>query len=816
MAELETYRAKRNFDVTPEPEAKVVEAGGDRLSFCVQKHAARRLHYDFRLEHEGVLLSWAVTKGPSVDPADKRLAVRTEDHPLDYGDFEGVIPEGNYGAGTVMLWDQGWWEPLHDIDDGLKKGKLHFRLHGARMEGGWALVRMRGSRKGDAKRENWLLIKESDDVADDRGELLLNKFKRSVSTGRKMDEIAKGVEAVPEPVEHAEPLPRFRKVQLATLRDEPPEGEAWRHEAKFDGYRCLMAVGKGGVRLYTRNGKDWSDRFGALCQAADALPCDAALIDGEVIAGDGGGDFSALQAALKEGGDLTFYAFDCLHLDGNDLADRPLTERREALEGVLDKVPPRGAIRLSPFIEGSGADVLDAMCRAGGEGIVSKRADAKYRAGRGTSWIKTKCVRRAEFVIGGWTESDKVGRPFSSLILGSYEGGQLVYRGRVGTGFDEDDFDTLSKTFKKNARKAPPFDDLPAEAKRKAQWVKPRLVAEVQYAEFTADGMIRHGVFLGLREDKPAMTVSAKAEEAEGKDLKLRGVRISSPDRVVYPNADLTKGDVARHYDAVAERFLEHAGHRPVSLVRCPDGTQKQCFFQKHAGKGFPDSVGRVAVEESSGDKEDYIYFASPEAVLGAAQMGAIEFHIWGSANDKLDRPDRMVFDLDPDEGLGFEDVKAAAQETRAALEGLGLPATPMVTGGKGVHVIVPLRRIAGWDTVKGFSQTFATVMAQKNPERYVATMSKAKRKGRIFIDWLRNQRGATAVAPYSLRARTGAPVAVPVTWDELAKLKAANLFTPKDMKKRLTQPCPLLECGKSARGIGKEVVGALGDWAED
>lgn len=810
MSSLDTYRRKRDFDVTPEPRAELVEAGGDRLSFVVQKHDATRLHYDFRLEWKGVLLSWAVTKGPSADPSEKRLAVRTEDHPVAYGAFEGTIPEGQYGGGTVMLWDNGWWEPLHDPEEGLKQGKLHFRLHGARMKGGWALVRMRGKEK----RENWLLIKERDDFAGRSADALTNKHKTSVTTGRAMRAIAADKPAA-RPATHGMALPRFREVQLATLKDAPPAGDGWQHEAKFDGYRCLIAVGKGGVRLYTRNGKDWSDRFGALCDPAAALECDAALIDGEVIAGGGGGDFSTLQKALKEGGELTYYAFDCLHLDGKDLTGKPLTERRAALEGLFDGLPPRGVMRLSPVIEGDGDAALDAMCRAGGEGIVSKRMDAPYRGGRGRAWIKSKCSRRAEFVVAGWSPSDKRGRPFSSLLLGSYEGGALVYRGRVGAGFDGDAFDTLMAAFSGSGRKTPPFDeDLPAET-RGAKWVTPRLVVEVEYTEFTAEGRIRHGVYKGLREDKEAGEVSARAEAAtDGGDEKIGGVRISSAGRVVYPDAGLTKGDVARHYETVAERMLEYAADRPVSLLRCPEGIEGESFFQKHAGKGFPDAVKSMPVEEKDGGTEDYIYIAAPEGLLGAAQMGTIEFHIWGAARDRIERPDRMVFDLDPDEGLSFADLKKAAQEVREGLEACGLESVPMVTGGKGVHVIVPLRRVAEWDTVKGFSKTFATILAERHPDRYTATMSKAKRKGRVFIDWLRNERGATAIAPYSLRARPGAPVAVPVTWDELAKLEAANGFHPADMKARLGRDCPLQSV--KARGISAATVDALDAWSRE
>ncbi|MDF1728587.1 MAG: non-homologous end-joining DNA ligase, partial [Sulfitobacter sp.] len=461
MRDLDEYTGKRDFDVTPEPRAELLEAGGDQLSFVVQKHDASRLHFDFRLEWQGVLLSWAVTRGPSGDPSEKRLAVRTEDHPVSYGSFEGTIPEKEYGGGTVMLWDNGWWEPLHDIGDGLKQGKLHFRLHGARMKGGWALVRMRG--KKNEKRENWLLIKERDDFVSRTADTLVNKYKTSVTTGRSMRAIAAD-KAAAEPTEHDKPLPRFQKVQLATLKDAAPTGDGWQHEAKFDGYRCLMAIGKGGVRLYTRNGKDWSDRFGALCEPAAALDCKAALIDGEVIAGDGGGDFSSLQKALKEGGPLTYYAFDCLSLDGENLTDKPLSKRRKALEGLFKGLPPRGPLRLSPVIESDGAAALQAMCDAGGEGVLSKKLDAPYRGGRTRAWIKAKCIRRAEFVVGGWSPSDKRGRPFSSLLLGSYEGGRLVYRGRVGSGFDEQAFETISTELASLDRKTAPFEgDLPSE-----------------------------------------------------------------------------------------------------------------------------------------------------------------------------------------------------------------------------------------------------------------------------------------------------------------------------------------------------------------
>ncbi len=805
MSPLEAYRAKRNFDVTPEPAPEARPRAAEALSFVVQKHAARRLHFDLRLEWGGVLWSWAVTRGPSADPAEKRLAVRTEDHPLAYGDFEGTIPQGEYGAGTVMLWDRGTWTPEGDPETGLAAGKLKFRLHGARLTGGWTLVRMRTREKA----ETWLLIKERDAAAGRSPDALVNTHKTSVTTGRSMAAIARGKAA--EPVARSRPAPGFRPVQLATLQDAPPTGEAWVHEPKFDGYRCLIALGKGGARLYTRNGKDWTDRFGALKAPAEALPCDSALIDGEVIAGASGGDFGALQDVLKSGGPLTFYAFDLLHLDGTDLSHHPFEARREALETLFDTVPDRGPVRLGPFLAGTGAEALAAMCRAGGEGIVSKRTDAPYRGGRGRAWIKTKCARRAEFLIAGWMPSDKAGRPFASLVLGSRESGALIHRGRVGTGFDGAAMEDLMRRMAPLARKTAPFPETPAEA-RGARWVRPDLVAEIAYAEFTQDGRLRHAVFHGLREDKPAREVSAMAEESLSKgDARIGGTRISSPDRVVFPGAGFTKGDIARHYDLVADRMLETAAGHPASLVRCPAGVSKECFFQKHAGTGFPEALKTLPIRESKGTVEDYIYLSDRASVLAAVQMGTIEFHIWGSARDRLEQPDRMVFDLDPDEGLGFAAVRAAAEEVRAVLAATGLPSVPMVTGGKGVHVIVPLRRTAGWETVKTFSKTLATALAGRHPDRYVASMSKALRKGRIFIDWLRNERGATAIAPYALRARPGAKVAVPVTWEELADLAAANTFRSADMAPRLARPCPL--SAVRPKGIGRGVVDALGDW---
>ncbi|MGR3592392.1 MAG: DNA ligase D [Limimaricola soesokkakensis] len=834
MSRLDRYRDKRDFDATPEPQAG--ESGDSGRGFVVQKHDATRLHYDFRLEHEGALWSWAVTRGPSDDPREKRLAVRTEDHPLDYAGFEGVIPKGNYGAGTVMLWDRGSWEPL-DEDPGaaLAAGKLKFRLSGERMQGGWTLVRMKG-RARDRGRDNWLLIKERDDQAGDDPEGLTTRHLTSIESGRDLDAIAAGAKAATRPADDGRSAPHedggasperkgaapgFVAPQLATLREEAPEGDDWWQEPKFDGYRCLLSLGADGPRAFSRNGHDWSDRFAPLIGPARAIPCDTALIDGEVTAGDGNGDFSTLQKALGEGGALSFYAFDLLHLDGEDLRAQPLEQRREVLDALLGELPGDGAIRLSPYIRGSAEEVLTQLCGAGAEGIICKRADAPYRSGRSADWIKVKCVKSAEFVIGGWSPSDKPGRPFASLLLGSFEGGHLVYRGRVGTGFDAETMRDLAARMKPLARKTSPFYEVPKDQTRGARWITPELVAQIRYAELTGEGRVRHGVFQGLREDKAPDEVAAAQEmavergDAPSDELSLRGIDISSADRVVYPGPALTKGGVARYYDAVAGRMLEHAADRPVALVRMPSGLDGQRFFQRHVGKGFPDAIGTVRLTEASGKEADYITLPNAQALLGAVQMGTLEFHIHGARNDRLDRPDRLVFDLDPDEGLGFDEVRRAAREVGDLVQKLGLACAPMVTGGKGVHVVVPLRRVAGWETLRGFAQAVAQGFERRAPDRYTATMSKTRRKGRIFIDWLRNDTAATAISPYSLRARPGAPVAVPVTWDELDDLDRANGFSVKAAIARAQEPCPLLAAAKGAPGLSEATLDALEDWLE-
>lgn len=835
---LKTYRAKRRFDATPEP--KGGRAGGKGLVYAIQKHDTTRLHYDLRLELDGVLLSWAITRGPSLDPSQKRLAVRTEDHPMDYAMFEGTIPEGNYGAGTVLLWDRGTWEPLEDPRQGLDKGKLVFRLHGERLKGRWALVRFRGGKQGrsDAKRENWLLIKELDDeVARDRD--VLETYRTSVKTKRGLKAIAEGDSAVWKSGKAEKPparkaaarirprggkLPAFAPLALATLVDRPPEGKDWLFEMKFDGYRALLAVQGDDVRISTRNGLDWTNRFRPLADAAASLGLHGALIDGEVVVLDdeGRSDFSALQAALDgESRMLSFFAFDLLAEGGKGLRKAPLVERKRRLAALLGKAGRRGPIFFTDHVEADGAAMLDALCRRGFEGIVAKRAQAPYRAGRVGDWLKVKCGRQQEFVIGGWSPSDK-SRAFSSILLGLREKGRLRYAGRVGSGFGEDDLADLGKRFARLARPLSPFAErVPGPIGCGAHWVDPKLVAEIAFAGFTGDGMVRQGRFLGLREDKPASAVTreepkpveeaARSMRKSAGDVTIRGVRLSHLDKVLYAEQGLTKHDLARYYDKVAPVMMPIVAGRLVSLVRCPEGSGGQCFFQRHGSGGLPDAFARHPVAEQDGGKEDYVALTGPEALIAAAQVGVLEVHIWGSRVDDIERPDRLVLDLDPAPDLDFCAVAAAAEEMRDALAALGLKSFPLLTGGKGIHVVAPIARKHEWPVVKAAARALAERFAKAEPTRYIATMAKAKRKGRIFIDYLRNERGATAVAPFSPRARAGAPVAWPVSWAELAQFDAPNAVTIADVLEGRRKPKPWPGYAKLRQSLTAAALKALG-----
>jgi bifunctional non-homologous end joining protein LigD len=809
---LASYNAKRDFNRTSEPAGKIAKKGGN--SFIVQKHAATRLHWDFRLEVDGVLKSWAVTKGPSLDPDDKRLAVRTEDHPLSYGSFEGNIPKGEYGGGTVMLWDRGWWEPIAGKSaKNIEDGHLHFILHGERMKGEWLLVRMKG-RAGE-KRENWLLRKIDDGEARRNGDLV-ERALTSVLTDRSMAQIAGDIAGTQSlkgangktfadrmqaanahnarigktkgrAKARTEAMPRFIKPQLATLVDNVPVGNEWMHEIKYDGYRALVAVSGEAIKIYTRSGLDWTDKFSPLAGAIKALDLPPALIDGEIIAfdADGNPSFSALQAVLKRGHGAEradtpfhFFAFDLLSLDGMDLKSLPAIERKERLEALLaDAEQP---IHVADHLIGSGEKLYRSLCQAGQEGIIAKRVDAPYRSGRTRAWVKVKCTRRQEFVIVGWTRSKAKGRAFSSLLLGQHEGSELVYKGKVGTGFDAATMTDLAEAMGPISTGTPQVIISAREA-RDVQWVEPRLVAEVSFAEFTGEGRVRHGSFLGLRSDKLAKTV--KPEKAAPTPPSATVIKISNRARVIFPESGQTKGELADYYARIAPLMLSFAANRPISLVRCPQGRAKKCFFQKHDSGAFGDHVRHVAIREKNGGSEDYLYVDDTDGLIACVQMGTIEFHGWASRADAVEKPDRMIFDLDPDEGMDFAQVSQAAKDIRDHLREIGLISFAMLSGGKGVHVVVPLSPTHDWDAHKDFAARFAQALSAAEPDRFVATMSKAKRKDRIFIDWLRNQRGSTAILPYSARARAGAPVAIPVDWNELNDLQDAHPFDIGDVE---------------------------------
>ncbi len=800
---LKTYREKRDFARTQEPAGGVFKTG-KKLRYLIQKHAASRLHYDFRLEWNGTLMSWAIPKGPSENPDDKRLAVHVEDHPVEYGKFEGTIPKGEYGGGTVMLWDRGFWRPHTDPDEGLAKGKLGFELQGERLKGNWALVRLRARKKGD--KDNWLLIKENDGYVRRKGKLITDSELTSVSTGRSMDEIAAGKrgkkvwhsskkkeKSAPQRESSAPRLtgraPPFVAPQLATLVDAPPPGKEWLHEIKYDGYRAITSLGDGRVLLRTRNGHDWSDKFAPLVPALSKLPCKSTQLDGEIAVAnkDGHTDFGALQDALSEGrGGFGYYLFDLLELDGKDFRKRPLTGRKAALKKLLSGA--KWPLFYSDHIEGDGDRAFAHACDLKLEGIISKQASAPYRSGRSKSWLKSKCGMEQEFVIIGWRPSSKADRPFSSLLLAVREEGELRYAGRVGSGYSDTALDNLSALFRKHARKNSPVPNVPGLIARHARFLEPVLVAEVAFRGWTQENLVRQGSFKGLRSDKPASQIvrerpmrKSGASKAQAVSVKspdgadeIKGVRVTHPDRVLFPSQGITKRQLIEHYLKVAKLMLPHIEGRPLALVRCPQGSEKDCFFQKHASGGWPENFKKVRIREKSGT-DDYLYIEDEAGLVAAVQMSVLELHLWGSHQDDVEKPDRMVFDLDPDEGLAFSKVKEAAKELKERLEDVGLKSFPMATGGKGVHVVVPLAPKHTWEQHRDFAEALARLMAEENPDRYVANMSKAKRKGKIFIDYLRNQRGATAIAPYSSRAKAGAFFALPVSWQGLAKLKDAH-----------------------------------------
>ena len=826
MELLQEYKRKRDFTKTPEPPPKLGRKT-ETLSYLIQKHDATRLHYDFRLEWNGVLLSWAVTKGPSLNPADKRLAVRTEDHPLDYGTFEGTIPQGQYGGGTVMLWDNGTWEPKGDVDAGLKKGHLSFILHGKRLKGGWDLIRM----QGDEKRENWLLIKEKDEEAstEDNEEFLAERAS-SIATGRTMERIAREEDNVwGEPKKKKTKttskkdkkkasgaptlqalIKQYPGVQLATLVDQPPQGDSWLHEIKFDGYRLLGFLSDGDVALMTRNGNDWTDRFPAIRKALAELPASSAVIDMEAVVVDKEGktSFQGLQAALGNGGNtasIIAYAFDILHLNGEDLSHHALIERKNILDDLLKK-SDKSALLFSEHITGHGDEIIRKSCALGLEGIVSKQTKDPYVAGRGRSWLKSKCIKRQEFIILGYMNARKGERAIGALYLGYYDKKQLMYAGKVGTGFTMQSARNLrDKLEKLKTATKPALNDFPGAERRYVQWVRPRLLCEVAFTEWTTDGHIRHPSFQGLREDKPLQTVvhekplhldrEHQVTEDRGRKL-IGGISVSHPDRVIFDDIGVTKGELVAYFDAMSPLMMPQLENRPLSLLRCPEGIKGQCFFQRSPGRGLGADVYPFKWKHKGKDYE-YLYIKDKKGLLELAQMGVIEIHPWGSRIDNIDYPDRVIFDLDPDKDVPFEAVKLAAQDVRARLKKQGLESFLKCTGGKGLHVTVPLAEKDPWPKVKEWAGRLAHEMAAEVPEAYVAAMSKAKRAGRIFIDYLRNDYTATAIADYGVRARPGAHVALPLEWKDLKKLKSADAFNIRDV-------LALAKKGKLAGGFEK------------
>jgi len=788
---LKAYPEKAQLSRTGDSRAKVTRTR-PALNFVVHKHDARRLHYDFHLELDGVLKSWAVTRGPSLDPGERRLAVRTEEHPITSTDVAGSIPKRQYGVDTQMLWDIGQWRPRGDPHEGLKNGILKFDLDGERLKGGFVLMRL--ARAAREKRENWLLIKESDAYAE-RSRERPQYWPTSLSVARNLSQSpgARPEAASSRTGEARSQPPRFVAPQLATLVATPPGGDEWLHEIKYDGYRALAAIGGGRVRIFTRSGQDWTPKFAAIAKALLGLKVRSALLDGEIVALDeqGKSSFARLQQGLKAGETpLTYFVFDLLELDGRDLHKEPLISRKEILRALL-KSPPEGVV-YSDHVVGHGEEMFAKSCRLGLEGIVSKRADKPYLSQRTKSWLKCKCAGNDEFVIGGYRLSNKKGRPFASLLLGEYVGKDLHYRGRVGTGFDAAHLQELGERLTRLQRKTSPFVDADREIGRDARWVEPRLVAQVAFTERTTDGRLRHPAYLGLRSDKPARDVQSQPVAAmpknDAQDEDIAGVRLTSPAKVMFPEAKVTKAELAEYLLAVSGRMLPHVSGRPLSLVRCPEGAGQECFFQKHTTKGMPAALKAVPVTEGDGSVAEYLMVDSPAGLVGAAQIGGLEIHLWGSHWKTIERPDRLVFDLDPDPTVEFAGVRQAASDVRKLLQAANLESFALVTGGKGIHVVVPLDASQDWEEIKSFAKGVATKLAENEPDRFTATMSKAKRKGRIFIDWLRNERGSTAIAPYSPRANARASVAMPVSWTELGRIEAANAFTIPSVLRRLKQ----------------------------
>ena len=872
---LEVYRRKRKFEVTPEPRGHTARGKGNR--FVIQKHAARRLHYDFRLELDGVMKSWAVTKGPSLVPGEKRLAVHTEDHPIEYNTFEGTIPQGEYGGGTVMIWDRGHWIPDGDPHKGYRKGHLDFALEGEKLRGRWHLVRM--NRRAGESKEPWLLIKARDEEAREANDPdILEQEPLSVVSGRSMPEIAegkgrkrvwhsnrsvadnvksgaiKGARAPTSERASARPkqsrreqkaqrsgvkddsagsaaLPEFVPPSLATLRDQAPSEPGWLHEIKFDGYRIQARIDRGRVALLTRKGLDWTDKFPNVAAAAAKLGARSALIDGEIVVEDerGVASFSGLQAALKAGeaNSFIYYVFDLLHRDGRDLTALPLIERKQLLKRLIGE-KAEGPMRYSEHFDEAGPLVLRHACEMGLEGIVSKRADAPYRGGRSEAFIKTKCANSQEFVVGGYSLSTVLPKAIGALVVGYFDRGRLIYAGRIGTGYTRAVAADLWKRLHPLEREKPPFDQIPREEARRRdiKWVEPKMVIESEFRGWTADALVRQAAFKGVREDKPPQEVfrempasgasdadaskrAAAASTAVATRTQARGsgkpssktktkvrsstgsssgeeqkseVRFTHPDRVYWLDVGVTKQALADYYRAVWRCMAPHLIDRPLALVRCPDGTKGECFFQKHASAGLDDKYLKMVIDKN---RRQVLAVEDLDGLLSLVQAGVLEVHVRGSRIDRLDICDRIVFDIDPGPDVPWTQVVAAARDVRARLAAIDLVSFVKLSGGKGLHVVLPTAG-ADWETTKAFAQTVALAMHAESPDRYVVKMTKSLRPGKLFIDYFRNSLEQTSVAAYSTRARPGAPVSVPLTWEELGRSKGGAQYTVLNLGKRL------------------------------
>jgi bifunctional non-homologous end joining protein LigD len=865
---LQKYRDKRNFDATPEP-AEGGEANEDARSFVIQKHWATRLHYDFRLELEGTMKSWAVPKGPSYDMRDKRMAMPTEDHPISYNRFEGTIPPGNYGAGKVIIWDKGTWIPLEDPHQGYREGKLKFEMRGHKMHGKWTLVRMKG--RGNGREDPWLLIKERDEFVRPATEYsVVDEMPDSVQTLEDRPAAQQAAATTPaaaavEPAVAAmaadgppagarpAPLPATLQPELAVLVDAPPDDpQDWVFEIKFDGYRMLARAENGSVQLVTRNGNEWTSKLGGLVKALESMDLPDGWYDGEIImpGTDTPADFQALQGAFDSARTdrIVYYLFDVPYCAGHDLRDVPLVQRREVLQRIVAR-KPHANVRFSEVFDVPPREMLASACQLGLEGVIAKRRDSAYVCRRSSDWIKLKCKLRQEFVIGGWTDPQGARTGIGSLLLGVHEDdGKLRYAGNVGTGFNEQTLRELRRQFDAIAAERSPFQGgtgLP----RGAHWVQPDLVCEVSFGEWTRDGKVRHSVFHGLRTDKPAEAVSTEqAQHAPPPDKPAKAkaskparksaaaakpaastepapaaaaapqagitlpptLRISNPERVVDPQSGVTKIELVRYYALVAPLMMEHLAGRPIAMVRAPDGIEGQLFFQKHLDRYKMAGVVPLDPAFFPGHPA-MLEIASGEGLLSAAQMNVIEFHTWNGVKSAIDKPDRMTFDIDPGEGVTWPQIQEAAQLVRTMLDELELPCFLKTSGGKGLHLVVPLRRLLDWDTVKDFSQAIVQHLSRTLPDRFVAKSGASNRVGRIFIDYLRNGYGATTACAWSARARPGLGISVPVRWDELASLKSGAHWTVRSVHTRLDQgnaPWAEYEASRAALGSAMKKLG--------